>query len=284
MKYLNLIILLLFLYSCQDKNKEEIKYLVSEWQGKEIRFPQDMVFTRFLSDTVDLDFMESPHKVLIYVDSTGCTSCKLQLHRWKELIQYTDSISQGTVPFLFFFQSNDKKEIRYLLKRDGFDKAVCLDQSDRLNHLNHFPADNRFQTFLLDKNNKVVVIGNPIHNPNVKELYLKEITGEQTIAQIQTSVSVKEGSIQLGTIPLGESKEAVFTLTNTGNQPLVIIDAATTCGCARPTFDKHPAQPGESLQVKVRMAPEKKGFFDETITVKCNTNQLIKLNMRGTTQ
>ena len=50
MKYLNLIILLLFLLACQDKKKDEIKHLVSEWQGKEIRFPKDMVFTRFATD------------------------------------------------------------------------------------------------------------------------------------------------------------------------------------------------------------------------------------------
>ena len=121
MKYLNLIILLLFLLACQDKKKDEIKYLVSEWQGKEIRFPKDMVFARFATDTVDFTLPKSPHKVLVFVDSIGCTSCKLQLHRWKELIQYTDSITQVTVPFLFFFQSDDKKEIRYLLKKDNFD-------------------------------------------------------------------------------------------------------------------------------------------------------------------
>ena len=33
MKYLNLIILLLFLLACQDKKKDEIKHFVSEWQG-----------------------------------------------------------------------------------------------------------------------------------------------------------------------------------------------------------------------------------------------------------
>lgn len=284
MKHLNLLILLFLLFSCQDKKKDEIKRLVSEWQGKEIRFPQDMVFTRFTSDTVDFTLPESSHKVLVFVDSIGCTSCKLQLHRWKELIQYTDSITQGTVPFLFFFQSDDKKEIGYLLKKDNLDLPICLDQSDRLNGLNHFPADGRFQTFLLDKDNKVVVIGNPILNPNIRELYLKEITGKQPVSQIQTTVKVEKASIQLGAIQQGESKEVIFQLTNTGSQPLIILDAATTCGCARPSFDKHPAKPGETLQVKVIMTPKDKGFFDETITVKCNTNQLIKLNIRGTTQ
>lgn len=258
--------------------------MVTEWQGKEIRFPQDMVFTRFTTDTVDFTLPESSHKILVFVDSIGCTSCKLQLHRWKELIQHTDSITQRTVPFLFFFQSTDKKEIRYLLKKDNFDLPICLDQSDRLNGLNHFPADGRFQTFLLDKNNKVVVIGNPIHNPNIRELYLKEITGKQPASQIQTTVQVEKASIQLGAIQDGESKEAVFQLTNTGSNPLVILDAATTCGCARPSFDKHPGKPGETLQVRVIMTPKDKGFFDETITVKCNTKEMIKLNIRGTTQ
>lgn len=284
MKHLNLIILLLLLFSCQDKKKDEIKHLVTEWQGKEIRFPQEMVFTRFTTDTVDFPLSASSHKILVFVDSIGCTSCKLQLHRWKELIQYTDSITQGTVPFLFFFQSNDKKEIRYLLKKDNFDLPICLDQSDKLNRLNHFPADGKFQTFLLDKNNKVVVIGNPIHNPNIRELYLKEISGKQPASQIQTTIQVEKASIQLGTIEDGESKEAVFRLINTGSNPLVILDAATTCGCADPSFDKHPAKPGETLQVRVIMTSKDKGFFDETITVKCNTNQLIKLNIRGTTK
>ena len=118
----------------------------------------------------------------------------------------------------------------------------------------------------------------------IRELYLKEVTGKQPASQIQTTVKVEEASIQLGTIQMGESKEAVFRLTNTGNNPLVILDAATTCGCARPSFDKHPAKPGEILQVRVIMTPKDKGVFDETITVKCNTNQLIKLNIRGMAQ
>ena len=63
MKYLILIILLLFLLACQDKKKEEVRRLVSEWQGKEIRFPQDMVFTRFTTDTVDFTLPKSSHKI-----------------------------------------------------------------------------------------------------------------------------------------------------------------------------------------------------------------------------
>ena len=186
-------------------------------------------------------------------------------------------------PFLIFFQFDDQWEIHSLLIRENFDKPICLDRSDSLNQLNHFPKDIRFQVFLLDKNNKVVVIGNPVHNPNVKELYLEEISRKQPVAPIQTTVKVEKESLLLETIPLGKSKDTLFTLVNTGDQPLVIIDVTTTCGCAQPLFDKHPVQPGESLHIKVGVTPENKGLFDETITVKCNTNQLIKFNIRGNT-
>ena len=285
MKPLDLIILLLTvsLSACQDKQKEIITLLVKEWQGKQILFPENMVFTRFASDTTNFVIPTSDYKVLVFVDSIGCTSCKLQLSRWKEFIRYTDSISQKNIPFLFFFQFDDQWEIHSLLIRENFDKPICLDRSDSLNQLNHFPKDIRFQVFLLDKNNKVVVIGNPVHNPNVKELYLEEISRKQPVAPIQTTVKVEKESLLLETIPLGKSKDTLFTLVNTGDQPLVIIDVTTTCGCAQTLFDKHPVQPGESLHIKVGVTPENKGLFDETITVKCNTNQLIKLNVRGNT-
>ena len=285
MKPLDLIILLLTvsLSACQDKQKEAITLLVKEWQGKQILFPENIVFTRFASDTTNFVIPTSDYKVLVFVDSIGCTSCKLQLSRWKEFIRYTDSISQKNIPFLFFFQFDDQWEIHSLLIRENFDKPICLDRSDSLNQLNHFPKDIRFQVFLLDKNNKVVVIGNPVHNPNVKELYLEEISRKQPVAPIQTTVKVEKESLLLETIPLGKSKDTLFTLVNTGDQPLVIIDVTTTCGCAQTLFDKHPVQPGESLHIKVGVTPENKGLFDETITVKCNTNQLIKLNIRGNT-
>lgn len=280
---LTILLLTIFLSACQDKQKEIITLLVKEWQGKQILFPENMVFTRFASDTTNFVIPTSDYKVLVFVDSIGCTSCKLQLSRWKEFIRYTDSISQKNIPFLFFFQFDDQWEIHSLLIRENFDKPICLDRSDSLNQLNHFPKDIRFQVFLLDKNNKVVVIGNPVHNPNVKELYLEEIGRKQPVAPIQTTVKVEKESLLLETIPLGKSKDTLFTLVNTGDQPLVIIDVTTTCGCAQVLFDKHPVQPGESLHIKVGVTPENKGLFDETITVKCNTNQLIKLNVRGNT-
>jgi hypothetical protein len=278
------LLFLLVLFSCQgDKKKRSIARLVVEWQGKEIIFPEGMVFTRYLTDTTDYRIPESEYKVLIYVDSIGCASCKLQLSKWKEFIAYTDSASQSNIPFLFFFHPKDYGEIRHLLKLEGFDLPVCIDLEDKLNRLNRFPADMTFQTFLLDKENKVTVIGNPIHNLAVKELYLKRISEQDgsPSGQIKASVAVNVTDIDMGTFKNQETKQAVFTLKNTGEGPLVIVDVAVTCGCAAVKFDKRPATPGETLKVVVDMTPKDSGFFSETITVKTNTAKYVKLIIRG---
>jgi hypothetical protein len=47
-------LLLFFLFSCQgEKNKENITRLVNKWQGREMIFPENIVFTRYLTDTTD---------------------------------------------------------------------------------------------------------------------------------------------------------------------------------------------------------------------------------------
>ena len=84
MKQLLYILFLLFLLAACRENKKDQFARVQEWQGKEIVFPQDMAFTRFVTEQVEYRIPDAEYKVLIYVDSTGCTSCKLQLPKWKE--------------------------------------------------------------------------------------------------------------------------------------------------------------------------------------------------------
>lgn len=52
----------LFLCSCQPSPKEHITQLVEKWQGKEVRFPENPVFTRQLGDTVNYRILEAEYK------------------------------------------------------------------------------------------------------------------------------------------------------------------------------------------------------------------------------
>ena len=282
--FITLMMCVWLLASCQESNKEAMLRLVNEWNGKEIKFPSCSVFTIQGKDTVDFPFMDADYKVVTYVDSAGCTSCKLQLNRWKELVAEVDSLTDGAVPFLFYFQTKDLKELRYLTRREGFTYPVCFDEKDELDALNQFPDEMMFQTFLLDKDNKVVAIGNPVLSPKVKELYLKVMTGKgvQETTKGLTEVSLDQMVLDFGSFPKEEKQERSFVLTNIGTNILVIHDVITSCGCTQVEYRKEPARPGGTLELKVSYEAEDKGFFNKTLMVYCNTeNSPLRLMVRG---
>ena len=272
------------LASCQESKEEAMLRLVNEWNGKEIKFPSRSTFTVLGKDTIDFSFVDADYKVLTYIDSMGCASCKLQLPRWKEWVHEVDSLTDGKVPFLFYFHPKDMKELRYLTRRDDFSYPVCFDEKDELNRLNRFPSDMTFQTFLLDRNNKVVAIGNPIHNPKVKDLYLELITGKDSPKAVgnSTKVSANQTTIDFGSFPQSEKQERSFVLTNTGNQVLVIQDVTTSCGCTKVEYSKEPVRPGASLELKVIYEAEQAEHFNKAITVYCNAeNSPLRLTIKG---
>ena len=272
------------LASCQESKEEAMLRLVGEWNGKEIKFPSHSTFTVQGKDTVEFTFSDADYKVLTYIDSVGCASCKLQLHRWKEWVHEVDSLTGGQVPFLFYFHPKDMKELRYLTRRDGFSYPVCFDEKDELNRLNQFSSDMTFQTFLLDRNNKVVAIGNPIHNPKVKELYVDLITDCESPKTVgnSTKVSVNQTTIDFGSFSQSEKQKRSFMLTNTGNQLLVIQDVTTSCGCTKVEYSKEPVRPSGTLELKVIYEAEQADRFNKVITVYCNAeNSPLRLTVKG---
>ena len=269
--------------SCKENEKERIARLVNEWEGKEVKFPSHSVFTIQGRDTVTLDYCYANFKVVTYIDSIGCTSCKLQLHRWKELIAEMDSVTSGSVPFLFYFHPKDVKELRYLTRRDNFTYPICFDEMDDFNKLNRFPSDMTFQSFLLDKENRVIGMGNPVHNPKVKELYLMKITGEKQQEEAPlTEIGTFETGFDFGTFPMAEKQEHVFRLKNEGDKLLVIHDVVTSCGCTKVEYRKEPVRPNEEFELKVIYEAEESGRFNKTLTVYCNAkNTPIRLRIKG---
>jgi hypothetical protein len=177
-----LFVILLIFSSCRNNRAEkELVNLIQEWHGKEIVFPDSLVFTRYATGATDYRIPDSEYKVLAYVDSAGCTDCLLNLQAWIGFIESADTLTGAAVPFLFFFHPKEKRgveELIYLLEMYRFDLPVCIDKEDALNKLNHFPENINFHVFLLDRDNKVTVIGNPVYSNEVKELYIKQIQQE----------------------------------------------------------------------------------------------------------
>lgn len=97
-----IVVLVLFGSSCRNSDKDGFVSLVKEWEGREILFPVDLVFT-VQEDTVEHLGNDANYKIVTYVDSVGCMSCKLQLLRWKEFVLELNTDCSEKVPFYFIF-------------------------------------------------------------------------------------------------------------------------------------------------------------------------------------
>ena len=144
-----------------------------------------------------------------------------------------------------------------------------------------------FQTFLLDKDNKVLAIGNPVLNPAVKELYLKIIQGkplqdDSKDKQVMTTVSLEATALSMGDFARQEERQGTFRLKNTGEKPLVIQDVVTSCGCLTVDYPQEPVQSGKETVIGVTYKADSPGYFNKVMTVYCNVEDSpIKLRVSG---
>ena len=75
-----------------------------------------------------------------------------------------------------------------------------------------------------------------------------------------------------------------FEFTNTGDKPLLIIDATASCGCTRPEYPTKPIKPGMKGKIKVTYSPiGRPGAFKKTVKIKTNGKErTTKLIIEGT--
>jgi hypothetical protein len=102
---------------------------------------------------------------------------------------------------------------------------------------------------------------------------------KQSIAAVaDTPVTGPKAEWDTKTLDLGEIEyrvktDAEFTLTNTGNEPLLITYAKASCGCTNLKYSQEPILPGQSSKLAVTYNGSGNGNFRKSITVQTNADE-----------
>lgn len=275
--------------SCSlNHRQQKIAEEMVRWVGHEIYFPEELVYTVQLTDTLN-DVMKQPHDyaIISYIDTTGCTSCEMKLPLWEKFMQKISTTDSIQINLCLILYATNKNDIQYLLKYNEFKYPVCLDMENCFWKANQLPPVTMFHTFLLDKDNRIIALGNPVQNMKIEELYLKIIRGEtgnqesETLPAL-TTVDVDRTEVNMGRFDWHGEQKAEFTLTNTGDSPLVIYSVDTSCGCTRVEYDLQPVRPGEKRIIRVFYKADALGHFHKSVRVQCNTEaSSLQLAIRG---
>ena len=93
---------------------------------------------------------------------------------------------------------------------------------------------------------------------------------EQVVAE-GPAITFEEASFDFGDIHQGDQVEHVFNFENSGNQPLIITNVQTTCGCTATDWPREPILPGDAQSLKVKFnSAGKYGRQNKVITIVSN--------------
>ena len=98
----------------------------------------------------------------------------------------------------------------------------------------------------------------------------------------QAKIEFKTEIIDYGDIAKGSDGVREFEFTNTGDQPLIISEVKSTCGCTVPKKPEGPIAPGESNIIQVKYDTKRIGPIRKTVTVYSNAEEpIISLKIKG---
>jgi hypothetical protein len=85
-----------------------------------------------------------------------------------------------------------------------------------------------------------------------------------------------------GTIIQGGDGNSEFVFKNTGDEPLILSDVKSTCGCTVPSWPREPVKPGDTSKIIVSYKTTRLGPINKSITVSSNAaSGSVVLRIKG---
>ena len=173
--YIHITIFILLLCGCTCP-KSQMTNTLNKMIGTQVKLCIPQMECKQASSKSNSNF-----KMIVYIDSTECTPCALShLRYWNPLIKETKNID---INYIFIIAPKTKEiyDINVEMEITDLENSIYLDKKYVfLKNNKNIPKETMYHTFLLDMNNKVVIVGNPIGNKRVKNLFYKIIREYET--------------------------------------------------------------------------------------------------------
>lgn len=162
-----------FLFACNSP-KKELQEKVEKLQSTAIDIPYDRMDC-WTSDSIKAisPWNKAKLKLVHYVDSVSCSTCYLNKIVKIEQLFRMEKLSNNEFYNIFIISPDNKAKKR--LETDFHNKSipptVFVDSANAFAEVNpNIPSEEMYHTFLLDENNKVILVGNPIANEKIGDM------------------------------------------------------------------------------------------------------------------
>ena len=171
LKLFSLIAISITLQSCKDN----INGIVSSLYNKKVYFNGKKQTLK--SDTIIAGMdLYAPIKVVAYLNSTLCTQC---IENYLSVSsKFMNHIGSDSVMYVCILQPRQFDSLQAFMSKNNLPRlSIVIDTDNKYRIQNSISMyNNMFTTFLLDSDNRIVLIGDPLRSNKVRDLYEKHIS------------------------------------------------------------------------------------------------------------
>lgn len=169
MKYLLLILLLL---GCTKRieTKDYLKINYEKLDGKEVIFPEKL---RKLNESLGHYNFKSKRLKLLFISKMNCSPCIIRMKEIQNFYEESGRI-KDKIDFIFIGVGENTSYFNHQVKENTFSYHIYSDSNFKFIDKNDF-YNFKNATMLLDKENRVVMVGDIINNKIFKNIYMNLI-------------------------------------------------------------------------------------------------------------
>lgn len=169
---------MLFLLGGCKSSQDDIKNRIESMMAKPVTIP----FSKMLLWTKDSvqppnSHIHCDYKLVVYMDSTHCTECALKsMHLWEDFYNLEHKY-EGRFKVVFIVQASKRSNptvIASAFRHYDVKYPMYIDSTNIFSSLNpHIPSEDMYHVFLTNKNDSVVLVGNPQFNEKIERRLLE---------------------------------------------------------------------------------------------------------------
>lgn len=169
MKLLKFCLPLFILQAVLSCSTEPNEFDPASYLGTKVVFPEEI-------DNIS----DAPSRIFVYLDLLTCPSCELKsLHFWEEDLKQFNQLNGDShcLDIIVIVNAEHNKEANAALAdlQAYFPIKIFYDSQEEFVAGFTPPAESQYRCFLLDKSNRIKLLGYPYMNKELKEKYISRI-------------------------------------------------------------------------------------------------------------
>ncbi len=159
----------------QNELQKQIESIVLQMTGKRLYYPDSLTFYRDNNLIKSDSLLSTKDKKIITVISGNCSKCVIAIRDW--IPYYQNMKINGYGDNLIILVENVTPKYFWEFYADSIpsDLIFIFDNKCVFSEQNKLPKNKSLNTFLVDQNNKIQLIGNPVYDKELGALYLREL-------------------------------------------------------------------------------------------------------------